>query len=84
MRTVVECAAATSSRLANRRRPAQQLRQRGDVRSDAPRLVAGEQLRCRLAACLTFEIDLSERLPVAVADAARTGGAPMLMAVEEM
>jgi hypothetical protein len=28
----------------NRRRPAQQVRQLGDVGGDAPRLVAGEQL----------------------------------------
>ena len=30
------------------------------------------------------EVDVGERLPVGIADAARTGGAPMLMAVEEM
>jgi hypothetical protein len=40
VRTVVKCAAATSSRLAYRRRPAQQLRQLGDVGGDAPGLVA--------------------------------------------
>ena len=30
------------------------------------------------------EVDVGQRLPVGVADAARTGGAPMLMAAEEM
>jgi hypothetical protein len=36
VRTVVKCAAATSSRLAYRQRPAQQFRQLGDVGGDAP------------------------------------------------
>jgi len=36
VRTVVKCAAATSSRLACRRRPAQQVRQLGYVRHDVP------------------------------------------------
>ena len=45
-----------------------QLRQLGDVRRDAPRRVPGEQLRCRLAACLTFEIHVGERVPVSAAD----------------
>ena len=36
-----ECAAATSSRLAYRQRPAQQVWQLGDVGGDAPGLVAG-------------------------------------------
>jgi hypothetical protein len=36
-----ECAAVTSSRLACRERPAQQVRQLGDVGGDAPGLVAG-------------------------------------------
>jgi hypothetical protein len=47
-------------------------------------LVAGEQLGRRAASGLILEVDVGERLPVGIADAARTGGAPMLMAVEEM
>jgi hypothetical protein len=41
-------------------------------------------MRRRAPSRLLLEIDVSERLPVGVADAARTGGAPMVMAVEEM
>ena len=36
--------------------------------SDAPRLVAGEELRRRAAVRLLLAIDVSERLPVGVAD----------------
>jgi len=46
----------------------QQLRQLGDVHGDAPRLVAGEQVRCRAPPRLLLEIDIGERLPVGVAD----------------
>ena len=46
----------------------QPLRQLGDVGGDAPRLVAGEQLRRCAAARLLLEIDVGERLPVGVAD----------------
>ena len=45
-----------------------QLRQLGDVRSDAPRLVAGEQIGSRAPAGVTLEIDVGERLTVLVAD----------------
>jgi hypothetical protein len=46
----------------------QQLRQLGDVRGDAPGLVAGEQLGRRPPCRLLLEIDVGERLPVGVAD----------------
>ena len=68
----------------NRRRPAQQLRQLGDVGGDPPHLVAGEELGRRSPTGLLLAIDVGERLPVGVADAARTGGAPMLITVDEM
>ena len=47
---------------------AQQLRQLGDVHGDAPRFIAGEQLRGRAPTGLLLEIDVGERLPVGVAD----------------
>jgi hypothetical protein len=55
----------------------------GDMRNP-PCFVAGEQLRRCASARLVLAIDVGERLPVGVADAARTSGTPMLMAVEEM
>ena len=64
----MKCAAATSSRLAYRRRPAQQLRQLGDVGGDAPGLVAGEQLGRRAPSRLILEIDIGQRLTAGVAD----------------
>jgi hypothetical protein len=63
-----ECAAATSSRLVHRRRRAQQLRQLGDVGGDPPGLIAGEEVRRRPPSRLLLAIDVSERLPVGVAD----------------
>ena len=49
-------------------RLAQQLRQLGDVHGDAPRFIAGEQLRRRAPTGLLLEIDVGERLPVVIAD----------------
>ena len=47
----------------------QQLRQLGDVRGDAPGLVAGEQLGRRTSSrLLLLEIEVGQRLPVGVAD----------------
>jgi hypothetical protein len=43
----------------------QQLRQLRDIRRDAPRLVAGEQLDRRAPPRLFFEIDIGELLSVA-------------------
>jgi len=43
-RTVVKRGGCTSSRIAYRRRPVQQLRQLGEVRRHPPRIVPGEQL----------------------------------------
>ena len=63
-----ECAAATSSRLAYRRRPAQAAPALGDVGGDAPGLVAGEEVRRRAMLQLPLEIDVSERLPISIAD----------------
>jgi hypothetical protein len=69
LRGLSKCAAATSSRLAFRRRPAQQqLRQLGDVGRDAPRIVAGEELGRRSPSRLVLEIDVGECLPIVVAD----------------
>ena len=45
-----------------------QLRQLGDIDSDAPRFVAGEYFRSGAAAGLLFITDAAERLPVIVAD----------------
>ena len=56
------------------------VRQLGEVRCDAARFVAREQPGSRPSARLLLETDVGERLPVGVAD----GGAPMLMAIEEM
>ena len=39
-----------------------------DVGGDPPRLVAREEMRRRATAGLILEVDVSERLPVAVAD----------------
>ena len=50
------------------RRPAQHLRQLGDVDGDASGLVAGQQLRRRAPTGLFLEIDVGERLLAAVAD----------------
>jgi hypothetical protein len=47
---------------------AQQLRQLGDIGCDPPGLVAGEQMRRRPPSRLLLAIDVSERLPVGVAD----------------
>jgi hypothetical protein len=47
---------------------AQQLRQLGDVGGNAPGLVAGEEMRRRPPSRLLLAIDVSERLPVGVAD----------------
>jgi hypothetical protein len=63
----VKCAAATSSRLAYQRTP-QHLRQLGEVYSDPPRLVSGEQVGRRASARLLLEVKIAERLPVLVAD----------------
>jgi hypothetical protein len=49
-------------------RPAQQLRELGDAGGDAPGLVAREEVRRRAASRLILEVDVGERLPVAVAD----------------
>ena len=54
-------------RSASARAIAEQFRQLCDIDGNPPRLVAGKQLRCRLAACLTFEIDVGERVPISVA-----------------
>jgi hypothetical protein len=43
----------------------------------------GDQLGRGASGRLLVEVDVGQRLPVG-ADAARTGGAPMLMTVEEM
>jgi hypothetical protein len=67
-RTVVHCAPATSSRLACRRRPAQQLRQLGEVRRHATRLVLGQQVRRRTSSGLVLEVEVAERLSVLVAE----------------
>jgi hypothetical protein len=66
-RTVVNVRAATSSRLAYLGGPRSSW-QFGDVRGDAPRLVAREQTGSRSSARLLFEIDVGERLPVRVSD----------------
>ena len=42
----------------------------GDVDSDAPRLVAGEEVRRRATPRLLLELDIRERLLVGVADTA--------------
>jgi hypothetical protein len=47
---------------------AHQLRQLGDVGSDAPRLVLREQLGRRAPAGLILEIDIGKRLAAVVAD----------------
>jgi hypothetical protein len=47
---------------------AQQVWQLGNVQRDAPRLVAGEQMRRRAPSRLVLGIDIGERLPVVVAD----------------
>jgi hypothetical protein len=47
---------------------ARQPRQLGDVHSDAPGLVAGEELGRRAPSRLPLEVDVGERLPVGVAD----------------
>ena len=52
----------------NRRRPAQQLRQLGDVHGDAPGLVAGEQLGRRSPPEFILAIDVGERLTISIAD----------------
>jgi hypothetical protein len=46
----------------------QQLRQLGDVGGHAPRFIAGEEMRRRAMLQLPLEIDVSERLPISIAD----------------
>ena len=46
----------------------EQVRQLRDIGGDAPGLVAGEQMCRRAPSRLLLEIDVGERLPVAVAD----------------
>src|SRR5581483_2592574 len=46
----------------------QQVRQLGDIRRDAPRLVLGHELGSRSPAGLLLVIDIRQRLPVGVAD----------------
>jgi hypothetical protein len=62
----VKWAGATSSHLAYRRRPAQQLRQLGEVDRHPPGLVLGEQISRRASARLFLEIEIAERLSVGV------------------
>jgi hypothetical protein len=45
----------------------QQLRQLGKNGRDTPRLVAGEQMCRRAPSWLVLEIDIRERVPIAVA-----------------
>ena len=49
-------------------RPLEQLGQLGDVRGDAPCLVAGHQACGRSPAGFIFEVDIGERVSVGVAD----------------
>jgi hypothetical protein len=49
-------------------RLAEQLRQLGDIGGDAPRFVAGQQLRGRSTAWLVLEVDVRQRLPVVITD----------------
>ena len=49
-------------------RGSQELGQLGDVGGDAPRFVAGEEVRRRTSSRLPLEIDVSERLPISIAD----------------
>ena len=55
-------------------RPLQQLRQLGDVASDATRLIAREPLHRHAATLPVFEIDIGDRLTIGVADAEAFGG----------
>jgi hypothetical protein len=49
-------------------RPLQHLRQLRDIEGDAARLVAGEKVRCGAPVGLILIIDVTQRLPIGVAD----------------
>ena len=68
LRGLSKCAAATSSRLADRRRPAQQLRQLRDVGRDPPRLIVREQTGGRPSARLVLIVQVCKRLLVSVSN----------------
>jgi hypothetical protein len=48
--------------------PQQQLRQLGDVGGDAPGVVVGGQVSRRAPTGLVLEVEVTERLPVGIAD----------------